>query len=72
MEGTLTVSGGTLTTTPSTGVMRLENECQPGQVQQPWMDEARIYSWSFWDRTTAPKLVLIPLERYQEFVYTPE
>lgn len=73
LEGVLSVSGGALTTTPSAGMMRLENECEPGQPQQqPWVDEARSYSWSFWDRTTAPKLVLIPLERYQEFVFTPE
>jgi hypothetical protein len=72
-EGTLSVSGGTLTTLPSAGMSRVESDCQPGQAQQqPWVDEARTYSWSFWDRATAPKLVLIPLERYQEFVFTPE
>jgi hypothetical protein len=72
-EGAVSVSGGTLTLTPSEGMARMESSCAPGQPQQAsWTDTAKTYVWSFRDRTTAPKLVLIPLDRYQEFIYTPE
>jgi hypothetical protein len=72
-EGSAEVAGGKLTLTPAAGMARVENACAPDQPQQqPWTDMARAYSFSFWDRTTDPKLVLIPLERYQELVYNRE
>jgi len=71
--GTLTVSGGKLTPKPTAGVLRLENSCNPDQPsQKPWLDAERSYVWLFRDRTTAVKLVLIPLERFVEYVFQPE
>ncbi len=72
-EGTLDVVGGRLTTTPTSGVARVENECHPDQPQQkPWLDPVKSYAWNFQDRSTAPKLLLIPLERYEELLFLPE
>ncbi|RIK41803.1 MAG: hypothetical protein DCC55_10895 [Chloroflexi bacterium] len=66
-EGSIEISGGRLTFTPAAGMMRLENECQPGQHQQePWHDSAKSYSWGFRDYPDNPKLLIIPLEYYQE------
>src|SRR5690606_25223739 len=73
LEGTVEISGGRLTTMPATGVMRVDNACSPGApVVQPYEEAARSYTWFFRDRATAPKLVLIPLEAFQEFIYVPE
>ncbi|HXF64439.1 MAG TPA: hypothetical protein VNK95_22605 [Caldilineaceae bacterium] len=72
-HGTLSVSGGALTVTPTSGVARVENACTPGEAQQEeWVDSARTYTWLLRDRTTTPKLVLIPLERFQEIEFTRE
>ncbi len=71
--GTVSVSGGSLTVSPSTGIARVENACRPGQPQQaPYVGESQTYTWQFWDRTTAPELVLIPLDYYREYVFLPE
>jgi hypothetical protein len=72
-QGTLSVSGSQLTTTPTSGVARVENECYPGQAdQKPYVEASRSYAWLFRDRATDPKLVLIPLEMFQEFEFTRE
>lgn len=72
-EGMLAVVGGRLTTTPTSGVARVENECHPDQPQQkPWLDPVKSYTWLFQDRDTDPKLLLIPLEIYQELLFTRE
>jgi hypothetical protein len=72
-EGTLEIVGGRLTTTPTSGVARVENECYPDQPQQkPWLDPVKSYTWLVRDRTTDPKLLLIPLEMYQELLFTRE
>ncbi|MCX6050050.1 MAG: hypothetical protein NT075_33545 [Chloroflexi bacterium] len=71
--GTMTVSGSNLTPKPATGALRLENSCNPDQPsQEAWLDAERTYVWLFRDQATAPKLVLIPLERYVEFIFKPE
>lgn len=71
--GTLEVSGGSLTTKPQSGVARVENACTPGQPQQQsYVEVARSFAWLLRDRTTEPKLVLIPLERFEELVFTRE
>lgn len=72
-EGTLAVVSGRLTTTPTSGMARMENECNPDQPrQEPWLDPVKSYAWSFQDWATAPKLLLIPLEKYVELLFLPE
>jgi hypothetical protein len=72
-EGTLSIAGGKLTTTPTSGVARVDNECNPGASEtKPYVEEGRAYTWFYRDRATEEKLVLIPLEAFQEFVYLPE
>jgi len=72
-EGVLEVVGGRLTTTPNSGMARVENECHPDQPrQEPWLDPVKSYAWSFQDRATTPKLLLIPLEQYIELLFLPE
>jgi hypothetical protein len=71
--GTLTVSGSALTTTPTTGMVRIENECHPDQPQQEaWTEKVASYTWLFRDLATAPKLVLIPLEIFKEYIFVAE
>lgn len=73
LEGTLSISGSKITTTPRSGVARVENACKPGQVQQqPYTETAKSYAWLFRDRPADPKLVLIPLEHFEEFIFTRE
>jgi hypothetical protein len=72
-EGTVSVAGGTITTTPTTGVARVENACTPEQPQQqPYVEAPTSYAWFFRNLTTAPTLVFIPVEHFHEFVYTHE
>ncbi len=71
-EGTLSVAGGTLTTTPTSGMARVENACTPDQQQQPYVEAPRSYAWFFRDPAINPTLVLIPVEQFQEFVYIRE
>ncbi|MBX3011047.1 MAG: hypothetical protein KF832_06045 [Caldilineaceae bacterium] len=72
-EGTLEVAGSRLTTTPTNGMVRVENECQPEAPHQAaWLDPINAYTWQFFDRNTAPKLVLIPLAHYMELTFLPE
>ena len=73
LEGTASVSGGHVTFTPSAGVARVENACEPDQPrQEPWKDDAKGFTWLLRDRETLPKLVLIPDGRFQEYVFLPE
>lgn len=72
-QGTLSVSGSALTTTPTSGVARVESSCSPGQPQQqPYLEDPTSYTWLFRDKATAPKLVLIPLSVYSEYIFLPE
>jgi hypothetical protein len=72
-EGTVSVSGGRLTTTPTAGALRVDNACAPGAPEvQPYVEEARSYTWLYRDRDTDPKLVIIPLEAFQEYIFQPE
>lgn len=72
-EGMLEIAGGRLTTTPVTGALRVDNACNPGApVVQPYVEDARAYTWLFRDRESDPKLVLIPLEMFQEFIFSLE
>lgn len=72
-EGSISVVGSRLTVTPQAGVLRLRNSCNPdAATQNPWVDDVRDYTWLYRDRTSAIKLVLIPLARYVEFIFTPE
>ncbi|MCC6455937.1 MAG: hypothetical protein IT328_13375 [Caldilineaceae bacterium] len=72
-EGTLSIAGGKLTTTPTAGMARVDNACNPGAGEtKPYVEAERSYTWFYRDRTTAEKLVLIPLEAFQEFIYLPE
>ena len=69
-EGSLTVSGGKVTITPRTGMSRIESACRPDQPQQqPYVEDAETYVWSLRDRTSAPKLILIPLCCYKELEF---
>ena len=71
--GSISVVGGRITVTPQSGVLRLHNSCNPdAPTQTPWLDDAREYTWLYRDRTSDIKLVLIPLARFVEFVFTPE
>jgi hypothetical protein len=73
LEGTLEIAGGRLTTTPASGALRVDNACNPGAPRvQPYTEDARAYTWLFRDRESDPKLVLIPLEMFQEFIFSPE
>ena len=68
--GTIDVVGGRITITPETGSRRYINSCAPDQpVQEEWLDDARDYTWFYRDRATDSKLVLIPLERFVEFIF---
>jgi hypothetical protein len=72
-EGTVSVSGGQLTITPKAGMARVESDCDPEHPQQkPYVEAGRAYTWLFRDRAADPKLVLIPLDYYQELVFTRE
>jgi hypothetical protein len=72
-EGRLGVAGSHVTFTPTMGVARVENACQPGQPrQEPWSEDAKGYTWILRDRQTSPSLVLIPDGRFQEYVFQPE
>lgn len=72
-EGTLDITSGRLTTTPTSGMARVENECHPDQArQEAWLDPVKEYAWIFRDRTTEPKLVLMPLGRFEEIIFTQE
>lgn len=72
-EGTVEISGGRMTITPASGMMRLENECQPNQPQQQaWHDELQTFVWSFRDYPEDPKLLIIPLGYYREIEYVRE
>lgn len=72
-EGTLDITSGRLTTTPTSGMARVENACHPDQPrQEPWLDPLKAYAWLFRDRDTETKLVLIPLERFEEIIFTAE
>jgi hypothetical protein len=72
-EGTVDISGGRLTLTPTSGMMRIENECHPDQPQQEsWHDTIQSYSWSFRDYPDDPKLLIIPLGYYREIEYVRE
>ena len=69
--GTFHMVGGRITITPASGVVRQQNSCTPTQpTQAPWLDEVRDYTWLYRDRTTAIKLVLIPLSPFVEFIFT--
>ncbi|MCB1512635.1 MAG: hypothetical protein KDJ36_17205 [Hyphomicrobiaceae bacterium] len=71
-EGTIDVVGGRITVTPAQGTRRLLNSCQPDQPnQEPWLDDARDYTWFYRDRSTAVKLVIIPLSVFVEFIFVP-
>jgi hypothetical protein len=62
-----------MTFTPTTGVLRVENACAPDQPrQEPWKDDAKGFTWLFWDREASPKLVLMPDGRFEEIVFLPE
>lgn len=70
-KGTITVNGGQITVAPQTGTLRLMNQCNPeGVTQNPWLDSTRTYVWLYRDRDTDIKLVMIPLERYVEFIFS--
>lgn len=72
-EGTLEIAGGRLTTTPSAGALRVDNACNPGTPQvTSYVEEERSYTWLYRDRESDPKLVIIPLEAFQEFIFVPE
>lgn len=72
-EGTVDITSGRLTTTPTSGVVRVENECHSDQPrQEPWLDPVKGYAWIFRDRTTDPRLILIPLAQFEEIVFVPE
>ena len=72
-EGTLDITSGRLTTTPTSGMARVENECHPEQTrQETWLDPVKEYAWIFRDRATDPKLVLMPLGRFEEIIFMPE
>lgn len=72
-EGTISILGGRLTTIPTSGAVRVDNACNPGQpVVTDYVEEERAYTWLYRDRDTDPKLVLIPLEAFREFIYQPE
>ena len=69
-EGTYTVVGGRLSMTPQTGMLRQQNSCPPYEaVQNPWLDDARDYTWFYRDRNADIKLVIIPLSPFIEFVF---
>jgi len=71
--GSISVVGGRISVTPQSGELRLHNSCNPdAPTQNPWLDEARDYTWLYRDRTSAIKLVLIPLARFVEFIFIPE
>ncbi len=73
LSGTAEVAGSHLTFTPSTGVVRVENECAPGEpVQQPWSEDAKGFTWALRDFPASPRLVLIPDGRFQEYEFLPE
>jgi hypothetical protein len=72
-EGTVAVAGSKLTTTPVSGVSRVDSSCQPGApVVKPYTEAVRSFAWLFRDRTTEKKLVLIPIEAFEEFVFVRE
>ena len=67
-EGTVEVSGSRLTLTPTTGMARVENACQPDQPQQqPWHDDAQSFTWFIRDYPADPNLTIIPLAMYREY-----
>ena len=73
LEGTVSVSGSHITFSPNAGVARVENACTPDQPRQgPWKEDAKGFTWLFWDRETSPKLVLMPDGRFEENVFLPE
>jgi hypothetical protein len=72
-EGTVAIAGGRLTTTPTSGMVRVDNACTPGvSKSEPYVEATRAYTWLYRDRATEEKLVLIPLDAFQEFIYFPE
>jgi hypothetical protein len=73
LEGKVSISGGKLTTTPTSGAARVDNACNPGAPKVTAYTEAeRSYTWFYRDRITDQKLVIIPLEHFQEFIFRPE
>jgi hypothetical protein len=65
--------GGRLTTIPTAGALRVDNACNPGTpVVTDYVEEERAYTWLYRDRDSDLKLVIIPLEAFQEFIYLPE
>jgi len=51
-------------------MLRLKNSCaSETPTQESWLDAARDYTWLHRDQTSEIKLVLIPLERYVEFIF---
>jgi hypothetical protein len=72
-EGTLEIAGGRLTTKPVAGALRVDNACYPGTPEvTSYVEGERSYTWLYRDRTSDLKLVIIPLDFFQEFVFTPE
>lgn len=74
LQGTVSVSGSKLTTTPVSGVSRVDNACQPGApVVKSYEEAERSFAWLYRDRgTDDEKLVIIPLEAFEEFVFMRE
>jgi hypothetical protein len=71
--GEVAVSGSRLTITPTSGMARYENACTPDAPrQEPWHDSAKSYTWLFRDYPNDPKLVIIPLEVFQEIEFVRE
>ena len=72
LAGRVEVAGSHITFTPSSGVVRIENECAPGPVQRPWSEAAKGFTWLLRDFPASPRLVLIPDGRFQEYEFLPE
>ena len=71
-EGTLAISGGKLTTTPTRGMARVDNACTNSSEMKSYVEAEKAFTWFYRDRATDEKLVMIPLERFQEFIFVPE
>lgn len=71
-EGTLTISGSKLTTTPTSGMARMDNACTNSSEVKSYVEGEKSFTWFYRDRTTEPKLVIIPLDHFQEFIFVAE
>ncbi len=72
--GTLKVSGGQLSYQAGSGRARIEHLCGANAVEdEPYVDPTLYeFTWELRDQTSAPKLAISPLGRFQYFVFDQE